>query len=97
MKISKPSEAAGNRVPRLVQNQEERRNGFDHGQQVKDRRAKLRDAFGHYNELYDLMPVSFLTLDRVGRILDLNDFAAHGGAADNGPWARRDRRFALMF
>ena len=34
------------------------------------------EGFGRYHQLYDLVPVGFMTLDRLGRILDVNDKAA---------------------
>src|SRR5437762_11137352 len=40
------------------------------------RRPQLHKAFGRYDELYEVVPVGLMTLDRVGRILDLNERAA---------------------
>src|SRR5207244_2181814 len=37
---------------------------------------QVRSTVGRYAELYEILPVGFLTLDRVGRILDLNERAA---------------------
>src|SRR5437867_8443568 len=44
--------------------------------QLDETRARLRQSHARYSELYELAPVGFLTLDRRGRIRELNERAA---------------------
>src|SRR3989442_699531 len=43
---------------------------------LDEARAQLRESDSKYNELYELAPIGFLTLDRHGRIRELNEKAA---------------------
>src|SRR5712692_705696 len=43
---------------------------------LEEMREQLPEAVGRYHDLYELAPVGFLTLDRRGRILELNEKAA---------------------
>ena len=43
---------------------------------LDEARAQLRESYSKYNELYELAPIGFLTLDRHGRIRELNEKAA---------------------
>src|SRR5258707_15057032 len=72
-----PARGAANRADRLVQEIGGHRSELP-GQQMKleETREQLHEAFGRYQDLYELAPVGFLTLDRRGRILELNEKAA---------------------
>jgi len=43
---------------------------------LEEANAQLREAWVHYNELYESAPVGFLALDREGKIRDLNEKVA---------------------
>ncbi len=45
-------------------------------QRLNETRAQLRESFSRYNELHDLSPVGFLTLNRKGCITELNEKTA---------------------
>jgi len=47
-----------------------------HRQKLEEVRGQLRDSYTRYTELYELAPVGFLTLDKKGRIRELNGKAA---------------------
>jgi PAS domain S-box-containing protein len=64
-------------VPRFVQQlHTERSEPAAPRKQVEEPRPRLNEAVERYKELYELAPVGFVTLDKSGRILELNQKAA---------------------
>ena len=53
-------------------------------QKLNETRAQLRESFSRYNELHDLSPVGFLTLNRKACITELNEKAAHNVGEEVG-------------
>jgi PAS domain S-box-containing protein len=72
-----PAWRAVTRVGKLIQEIDGCRSELP-GQRRKleEIREQLHEASGRYQDLYELAPVGFLTLDRRGRILELNEKAA---------------------
>lgn len=49
----------------------------EQSRQLADVRTKLRESYSRYDDLYDLSPVGYLTIDRKGRICEVNRKAAN--------------------
>ena len=73
---SKATEAPGSSGERTSQIDGYRTNQSQQNQELEETRAELRESFSRYNELYELSPVGFLSLNRKGCIVQLNDKAA---------------------
>jgi PAS domain S-box-containing protein len=63
----------------------------EHRRKLEKMREKLRESYSRYNELYELAPVAFLTLDKQGRIAEINAkgvslFGFHNGSSIGRPF-----------
>ena len=77
IEVQAPTKASSSRVGSMVQDIENYQAEIRaHRKKLEEVRGQLRDSYTRYTELYELAPVGFLTLDRKGRIRELNGTAA---------------------
>jgi PAS domain S-box-containing protein len=76
-RLRNPSIVAPHRLRSLLEEVETYRGQLTtERRKLDEARAQLRESYSKYDELYELAPVGFLTLDRHGRIRELNEKAA---------------------